>query len=392
MKRGLTSFFFAFLFLVIAVSLAAAPVQAEDYYLNSMRVIDVGNNDSGEGVAVDADGNIFVAARLGDRDMETDVLVKYYPSGAIQWTRDYDAGNVEAQITSVAVDSLGNSYATGTTSLNEGGACLTRSFTPSGELRWSQTYTLGYSNMCNDIVVDAAGNVNVAGIYRHTSGSLRYLLLIKYSSSGAELCSITTGWPLPSLVHAMAVDVDMAGNAYVLGHIDAPGYYGIFKYDSVCGEISGPGPDILLPQTAHIYWDIAVDKTGSIYVIGSGNGDIQLVKYAANGTLLKAIAYDSGGYDNGYALALDNDDYLHAAGQAAGGYVAIKYDPLLNLLWSGRWGVGSGDRALGIAVDSAKNIYLTGTSGGLVSGGLEYNAVTLLYSPGTAPVPLPKTK
>ena len=394
MKKGLIKFLYTCLVMVFGVFLAVGAVHAEDYWLKHTMAIDYGNNDSGEDVAVDADKNVYVAARLGDNEIEIDALVKYNGSGTmpyIEWTRDYDGGNVDAQIYAVAVDALGNAYVTGGTSLTEGGVCLTEAYAPAGTLLWSREFPpLGYTNRCHDIVVDAGGNIIVAGAYQPRSGASRALLLIKYDADGNELCSATTGWPLPTLTHAMAVDVDSAGNAYVLGHIDAPGYYGIFKYDSHCGAIGGAGPDIMLPTNAHIYTDMAVNENG-IYVIGRGDHDVHLAKYSTNGTLLASTIYD-GGDDFGNALALDSDGNVYAAGRA-GGYLILKYDSSLDqLLWSGRWAEGTSDRALGIDVDKNDNIYVTGTAGGYTSNGLQYNAVTLIYSPGTAPDSGEKTK
>lgn len=388
MQRGTMGSLWVSLFVAIALSVGTSAVQAEEYWLNKTIVYTVGNNDLGEDVAVDANKNVYVAARLGNLDQENNLLVKYYPSGGIHWTRDYDQGNSKAWIKGVAVDAAGNVYVTGGTSYDGSGACLTKSYDPNGVVRWSRTHPLGYTTMCYDIAVDAAGNVTVAGIYRYEDSAQRANLLIKYDAQGNEVCSTTTFWPLPSMTSATAVDLDADGSAYVLSHIDAPGYDGIFKYDSQCAEVNGPGPEFTLPADAHIYTDIAVNESG-IYVLGRGNYDVHLDKYDPSGSLLASTTYDSGGDDYGFALALDTLGNVYAAGRA-GGYLTLKYDASLNLLWSGQWAQGTSDRALGISVAGDQTVYVTGMSGGIGSGGLEYNAATLVYS--QTPPPPPPSK
>ena len=384
MLKGFMRIICVSLFMVFGVVFAASMVHAEDYWLQKTLAVTEGDNDSGEDVAVDANKNIFVAARLGDLDLERTVLIKYNPSGAIEWMEEYAEGIAGAWILGVAVDASGNSYVTGGTSRDEGGTCLTKSYDPAGNLRWSQSYPLGYTNLCNDIALDGAGNVTVSGWYKTSSSTTGSLLVIKYDAAGTELCSSTATYPLPSMIFGRALDVDAAGNAYVLGRIGAPGGHGIFLYDSMCGPLHGPGPDIALPDAAHIYWDIAKNGNG-IYVIGRGDHDVHLLKYNASGTLLASTIYD-GGDDWGNALALDSVGNVYAAGRA-GGYLTLKYDPSLNLLWSGRRAEGTSDRALGIDVDAEKNIYVTGTAGGITANGLQYNAVTLIYGQDPPPPP-----
>lgn len=402
MKKSFFGIFYASLFMSFVVSLTVGAVHAEEYLLHQTGVVSLGNNDRGIGVALDADRNMYLAMRLGDRGQEINALIKYTPfspglAGGISWWQYAQYGDPQ-EMKAVAADALGNVYVTGRTTTDEGDACYTEAYDPQGAPLWSQTFPGGYANWCSDIVVDAT-TITVAGTYKSSDSTTQSILLIKYdAATGAELCSVTTNWSSPSATSGQAIDVDATGNTYVLGSTSD----GVFKYNSLCEETGGPGPDMELPGSAYSYSDIAVNSQGMIYVLGNDTSDIHLVKFDGSGTLIDAVTYNSGGNDKGNALALDAEDNVYVAGQA-NSYIIVKYDSLLNLLWSGSWNSGGttietplgdvlsepSDQALAIGVDADERIYVTGTAGGVIDsdGTLEYNAVTLIYSQELPPPP-----
>jgi uncharacterized delta-60 repeat protein len=96
---------------------------------------------------------------------------------------------------------------------------------------------------------------------------------------------------------------------------------------------------------------------------------------------------DKSAQDHAYAIAKDSDGNVYVAGYGAGmgtgnDYITIKYDSAGNQLWVQRYnGPGNGDDVVyGIAVDSAGNVYVTGSSYGIGTGAdlatIKYNGQT----------------
>lgn len=170
---------------------------------------------------------------------------------------------------------------------------------------------------------------------------------------------------------ATAGAVDANGNVYITG--------------------SGPGgiQTIRLDANGAVAWTasymtnggnaggiaIAVGDDGSVYVVGSlyeagiSSQDFATLKYNANGSLLWAARYDHGGYDTPKAIAVDGAGNVYVTGEGVGpsygvDYVTIKYDPNGNELWVRDYAGpdGGDDRPAALAVDSAGNVYVTGST------------------------------
>ena len=139
-------------------------------------------------------------------------------------------------------------------------------------------------------------------------------------------------------------------------------------------------------------WDeghgVAVDSAGNAYIAGvtsgslggpnAGRSDYFLAKYDASGTLL--WTRQAGTSTNDFGLDVDVDSAGNAyitgwtegslGGPNAGGkdVFLAKYDALGTLLWTRQAGTSVRDEALGVAVDSAGNAYITGGTGGSLGG------------------------
>jgi uncharacterized delta-60 repeat protein len=189
---------------------------------------------------------------------------------------------------------------------------------------------------------------------------------------------------------AWAIAVDGSDNIYVTGYSWGNGTssdYATIKYDSAGNQswvdrYNGPG------SSEDWAWDIALDKSGNIYVTGwsTGNGtvsDFATIKYDVNGSQLWVARYNgpANGYDLAYALTLDNAGNVYVTGWSQGNftdadYATIKYDSSGSQLWVARYnGPASGeDKASAVAVDGAGNIYVTGSSAGN-STGADYTTI-----------------
>jgi uncharacterized delta-60 repeat protein len=211
--------------------------------------------------------------------------------------------------------------------------------------------------------------------------------------SSASLGGVQEGWVArykgPGLDDsAQAIALDGSGNVYVTGFSDGAGTgqdYATIKYNSAgqkewVARYNGPGSDWDLAQA------IAVDDSGNVYVtgfsVGSGTGlDYATIKYNSAGQEQWVARYNGPGndFDEGLAIAVDASGNVYVTGESWDpatkiDYATIKYNSAGQQQWVSRYDYAAGiDNATVIAVDSSRNVYVTGDSG------LDY--ATIKYSP-----------
>jgi hypothetical protein len=213
---------------------------------------------------------------------------------------------------------------------------------------------------------------------------------------------------------ANGIAVDASGNAYVGGSSTStnfPTTAGAFQStlrgtsNAVVTKLNNKGTALVYStylggSVADTVWGIRVDATNDVYVAGQttssnfptttgafqticGGGcaspDAFVTKFSSTGSPLYSTFLGGSGEEEGFALAIDSsgDAYVtgrtnstdfpitHGSFETAFGGVFDAYVSELNptgsgLLYSTFFGGNSSDAGLGIAVDSAKNIYLTG--------------------------------
>jgi len=217
---------------------------------------------------------------------------------------------------------------------------------------WASEVTGGNYHQGQGIAVDSSGNSYVAGFFSGTitvantplSCLGENILIIKYDQTGNPLWAKQAGGSGND--EASAVATDPAGNVYVTGYVNSSPA----SFDSI--QIS-PTPYNYtfiekLDTNGRIQWvkglggysySVATDPGGNVYVAGYFSGT------ASFGS---TILTSSGGYD----------------------IFITKLDTTGNVIWAKTAGGTSDDWAYGIAVDSAGNSYITGTtSGGAGFGG-----------------------
>ena len=133
--------------------------------------------DSAHALAVDADGNVYVTGESwGDDSVLTYAIIKYDASGNLLWTRDYEGPGLDTDAYGLAVDADGNVYVTGYD-------FATIKYDASGKELWVVRYEGPRINfgVAYALAVDADGNVYVTG---ESNGDFA---TVKYDASGKEL-------------------------------------------------------------------------------------------------------------------------------------------------------------------------------------------------------------
>ncbi len=276
--------------------------------------------DSGHAVAIDKEGNIFVAGYTdGSIDGQTPAgevnmfLAKFNNSGTKVWTRQWgsDSFSLEAS-KGIAVDIAGNVFVTGYTdgeldgNTNAGAACVMCSgmhitqcfhisckdafltkFSPDGTKVWTKQWGTKYNDVGNAVAVDGAGNIYVTGKTGDYTDSQtspltilgdQNMVLTKWRSDGTQEWS--KQWGSSAMEEGTGVAVSSSGAVFVTGYTSG-----------------------------------ALDENQS-----RGGYDIFLVKVDGTGTQLWAEQWGSGLNDYGNAVAIDPDDRIFVVGATSSAF------------------------------------------------------------------------
>ncbi len=354
--------------------------------------VGVSLDDSGSGIAVDADGNAYIVGRTGSADFPTRDPFNGYSAGDDVFVMKFDAAGIPVYSTylggsgddlgdAIAVDAAGNAYVVGATDSPD---------FPTTPGALQTAYAAG------DVFVtklDATGSTLLYSTY--------------FGGNGGE-----TG-------RFIALDVD--GNAYVTGSTSSPdlplvnawqGAHGGGLFDAFVAKIDPTGSTLLYAtyfggSRDDLARGIAVDRERNAYITGAtespdlattrtafqrnrrGTGDAFVAKLGSAGDDLLYSTYLGGSAGDGAtAIALDDDENAYLAGStnsldfpvangfqpAYGGGLSDAFVAKLDtfgesLLYStylgGRGAIGSifgGDGATAIALDSTGNAYVTGAT------------------------------
>ena len=404
------------------------------------------STDIGFGVAVDAAGNSYVTGQYqgtatfgpfmltsaGGNDI---FVAKYDANGNVLWVRSAGGDLLDSGI-GVAVDAAGNSYVTGqyqgtatfgpVTLISTGVLDIfVAKYDTSGNVLWATRAGGAASDFGNGIAVDAAGNSYVTGGYLATANFGPFTLtsageydifVVKYDTNGNVLWAQSGGGTLSD--EGPSVAVDAAGNSYVTGSYRDTATFGpvtltsagsldifVVKYDgsgNVLWALSAGGPSSGGLQGSDRSAAIAVDEAGNTYVTGlfaqgggtatfgpftltsAGEYDIFVVKYDTNGNVLWAQSAGGTSGDDGLGIALDTARNSYVTGRynetaTFGSFMltsadatdifVVKYDTKGNVLWAQSAGGTATQVGYDIAVDDAGNSFVAGAYQGLATFG-----------------------
>lgn len=359
-------------------------------------------SDKAEDMVMDASGNIYVTGVAKGTSGTLDyVTIKYNSAGVQQWIAEYNGiGNGLDEAHAIAIDASGNNiYVTGW-SLGDsttGFDYATIKYNSAGVRQWTARYNNSAVNGTDeafDVGVDNAGNVYVTGTSDGSTGTSA-ATTVKYNSSGVQqIARRYTGSGGVNSTTAIYVS-PAAGIIYVTGYAyqgtSADFNFVTIKYNSAVTQkwvVQYNGPASKYDEAKAL----AIDATGNVYVTGFSqtavpdNYDYSTVKYDSTGAQKWAKNYNGTGndYDRANAIKVDALSNVYVTGKSIGTGVnaedilTIKYDKLGNTKWTARYSSPSNnsDEGKAIAVDAARNVYVTGYT---YTNGSSNDYVTLKY-------------
>lgn len=285
----------------------------------------------------------------------------------------------------------------------------------------------GTSNdKANAIASDSSGNTYVAGYFEGTaifgattltgSGG-QDIFVAKLDSGGNWLWATKAGGS--SSDHAYGISVDNAANVYVTGSFSGTATFGTATltasgntYDIFVAKLDSAGSWIWAKKAGGGNGDaayaIAVDSFGGIYITGSfqwtatfgtttltasGNTiDIFVAKLDSSGNWIWANRAGGTGSEFGAGIAVDSAANVYLTGSfsntasfgtgsltssGSSDIFAAKLSSSGTWLWAKGAGGTSNDSGSAIAVDSYHNVYLTGSFGGYNGSDATFGTTTM---------------
>ena len=377
------------------------------------------SEDNIYGVAVDSSGNVYITGystatwgspKISYSGGASDILVvKLDSSGNLVWSAFL--GGTGADIgNGIAVDASGNIYVTGYSTAAWGSPiqgfsgnydAFIAKLSGGGALTWS-TFAGGSGYDYGEAVAaDTSGNIYVAGystavwgapVRGYSSGNDAFAA--KFDSSGTLTWSTFLGGAGDDKSYSIAEDT--GGNVYVAGYSTAAWGAPVRGYssgsDAFAAKLDSSGAltwnTFLGGPGTEVAYGVAVDGSGNIYAAGSSTAvwgapvrgyssgsDAFAAKLTSSGTLTWNTFLGGSGTEAAYGVAVDSSGTVYAAGCGTSawgapvrGYssgsdaFAAKLTSSGALTWSTFLGGAGNDYGFGVAVDTGGNVYAAGCS------------------------------
>jgi hypothetical protein len=334
------------------------------------------DSDTGRGIAIDADDNIYVAGYTSSygEGLDDVCLVKYDSSGLFQWSKTWgSAANLGLNNEfghDLTIDSEGNIYVTGYTEiLGEEDFCLIK-FDSSGDIIWNETYGGVGDDRTYGIAVDSESNVYMVG-QTNSFGSNNDIWLIKYNKTGHFQWNVT--WDSGVSDYGDDIIIHSDSSIFITGH----SYFG--AYSEVCLiSYDTNGNQLWNTTWGGIDYQkgraLAMDDNENIYITGSTDGDIFLVKFDSSGNHLWNITWGGDEDDNAADIRIDEKNNIWIAGSTRSfgppfDVFLIQFDSTGNNLCNTTWGGSNNDGASCLIADSSNNTYISGYTASFGAGG-----------------------
>jgi hypothetical protein len=348
------------------------------------------NDVAGPFLAVDKQGNSYVAGTHVVNDTINILCVKYNTSGIQLWATLYKPEGCQHPY-GIALDTSGNVYVTaeyGINCISPQNIVTVKYSAINGQILWAKRFIglYGWSEP-NDIKIDRLNNIYVVG-----SSSDSSLLCIKYNINGDSVW-VRRWHPPGDFALGLKCTIDDSLNVLITGKRS----HCVFStcYDSLL-TLKYTTDGVLRWARTYRYdaltntgTKIVTDQFGNVYVGGvtriSGYGVYLTLKYDRNGNQQWVSFYNPPGNSGLNSIAMDrNNNAVFATGYSVinnvGSAATIKYNATTgDSIWVRRgFGEVSGSSsARDIKVDTSGNTYITGGMPGTTSSDVS----TLKYSP-----------
>lgn len=311
-------------------------------------------DDIGSGIAVNLSGNCMVAGSVQNAQSQFDALLLAYNNSGSQLFNDIFSaqGDNSDNVREIAVNSQGETYIAGySTGKLDDRNFLVMKLLANGDTAWVRTINgtaPESSDEANDLILDAAGNVIVAG-WLVNSGTSSDVFVVKYNPLGDTLWTYRYNNAANESDKVYDVELDANGDIYLTGRTDINptiqsndeiltiklSSAGVLQWLTLYSGVTGNDRGIQLQK----------DPSGNgVYVTGrSGNGtdyDISFLRYSTTGALLWSLFYNSGrGNDEPVTSLVDGSGNFYVCGTVPGvsdtlsDIVLIKITPAGSQAW-----------------------------------------------------------
>ncbi len=295
-----------FLFILVLTAFVSCGEEEKQKFNGQITQFGSNEDDSGNSVAFDNDGNIFITGTVG--------------------------ASVE-----------GNTYFGGLTDI------FLSKFDKNGIKLWTKQFGTDDSDENNQLVIDNSGNIYISGstlgtweTNEHIGSYNSDIFLMKLDNNGNKIWIRQFGTTRNDKNFAITLDSD--NNIFLTGYTQGEflgntcekDNYGSCSYDIYFSKFNNDGVEIFTKQFGSSKSDfgnsIAVDNNGNIFITGETQGD------------LKANSYQ-GTCSDGYFCS--GDIFL------------IKFDNTGTSKWTKQWGSNTDSNGTQIKIDSNQNIIMS---------------------------------
>lgn len=344
----------------------------------------------------DSDKNIYVV--FSRRDGNGGAVAKINKYGAVQWFYQYKDNQSYYSLTDITMDSAGNLYVTGNTYQSYYNRGHLMKLNNNGGIIFQKHY--GDAGSANGgsfqrVVVDSSQNIYIAATIRWNGDPVSKPHFIKYNSDGTKAWD--RAFTMDSSGGFECVALDSGGNIYVggwgfnSGTSNPNGYLvkmdssGTVLYQTIIDQ-SGVGNNNQKPTF------LQVDSSDNLYAFIEAyetSGTAVLAKYNSAGTLQWQRKFVSpvGSTFSPYGLAINAlGQILVGVGQEQYGVGIYAYNSSGTIQWKKRLTFKNGNISSGITnlgVDNFNNLYVMGSTSGVVSSGTEDNFIVKLSADGS---------
>jgi Secretion system C-terminal sorting domain len=341
-------------------------------------------------LAVDASGNVYVAARSkaslkGNSVPNYDyITIKFKPDGSLHWARTYAGSRGAADCPqALAVDNIGNVYVTGgaegINASNAFAAAVTLKYNSNGDLQWvarmdeinpgeiavaGSPYESGQA-----LTIDGNGDVYITG------ESNRRVFIAKYAGN-------YTGSGLNPVIWKDEITEGTSGRTIGIsnGNVIACGFGGALTSYSTAGArnwVRKYGSDL---------WDMALSSS-AIYATGRAGRDMYTVKCDLQGNMQWGNSFNAS-TNTAFARAVTFDDcgnvFITGNISVPEGRNLVNKLPVVKYRESGGnpdWVTYNGTDGFDIATDPSGAVYVTGVQNQKTL----QNMITAKYPAGCVP-------